>query len=263
MAAFLPVAPANYLQKLLGSAQKFSQEPLPPNAFLLAHEVVADPEGYAKAQECWAGKPGIRILDNSVIELGGAVDLKMVASAQEIVKANVVVLPDVLEDSQGTFELASRELERWAMTISDAELMFVPQGETLNSWIWCLEKFIDFSTKEIGMEPHWIGIPRNTTKRIVASRRELVDIVRTLAPYADIHLLGFSDYLYDDVISAQHPAVSSIDSAVPFRTPELTLSGVVPKRGTWWEDAKLLPQGAIPDWAVENVWQLNDWVAAK
>lgn len=263
MAVFLPVAPANYLQKLLSTSQKFSLPSLPFNAFLLAHEVVADPEGYANAQKLWAGKPGIRILDNSVIELGGAVDLKMVAAAQEIVKANVVVLPDVLEDSQGTFELAAHELERWTMTIQDAELMFVPQGETLQSWIWCLEKFIDFSIKEIGMEPHWIGIPRNTTKRIVSSRRDLIDIVHTLIPNTDIHLLGFSDYLYDDVISAQHVAVSSIDSAVPFRTPELTLSGIVPKRGTWWEDAKNLPQDVIPDWAVENVWQLNEWVAAK
>jgi hypothetical protein len=185
----------------------------------------------------------------------------MVAAAQEIVQANVVVLPDALEDSRGTLDIACQGLAQWSQTITNAELMFVPQGETLHSWIWCLEQFIEYATNECGIEPQWIGIPRNTTGRIVNSRRQLVEIVEMLLPYADIHLLGFSDNLADDMISARHEAVSSIDSAVPFRSGPIQLTKSIPKRGAWWDMAKNQSPDAIPEWAVDNIHTLNDWAS--
>tara|TARA_R100001086_G_scaffold226617_2_gene145339 strand:+ start:441 stop:1226 length:786 start_codon:yes stop_codon:yes gene_type:complete len=242
MASFLPVAPPHILKEL------FSNTRILHNAFYLAHEVVKDPEAYEQF------KPGNdlnrnwtmnrTIMDNSVIELGNSVDFGMVKEATEITGAQVVVLPDVLLDGQGTLEASVEAYPDWAAYFSSrAELMFVPQGENMISWLRCLEQFMAMFT---GNQPAWIGIARNTTRRICNSRRELVDIVSTLYPRVNIHLLGFSDYVWDDMVSAKHPAVASIDSAVPVRLANseqllskefhtfVNLSG----RGNWWETAK-------------------------
>lgn len=207
MAIFLPVAPPRCLQYLRTSTRL--------DAFYLAHEVVKAPIDYLKVG-CDA-LPGHSILDNSVVELGGAVDFDMVSEAAHIVKPNVVVLPDVLEDAKATIEAVkadyARFYDRFHNTINPArgysELMVIPQGKDLLDWVHCAEILIkEFPTA-------WVGIPRNTTGRITATRQQLIAVVRMFNPEVKIHLLGFSEDMVDDFLSAQ--SADSIDSAVPIR----------------------------------------------
>src|SRR5690606_11949998 len=89
------------------------------------------------------------------------------------------------------------------------------------------------------LNPNWVSIPRVTEALWGYHRRELIPYIQAIYPNAALHLLGFSDYLAEDLCAAGHPAVKSIDSAVPFRmVTNNVLSEVVPPRGNWWETAK-------------------------
>ena len=175
------------------------------------------------------------ILDNSVAELGKAVDLEMIADAAKIVVPTCVALPDRYLDTNGTISDSTRALDPWSQEFENGDLMYIPQGRTP-------EDFFKACTSEPLMsDPRikWWGIPRNIVQHH-GTRKNAIELVRALNPTRKIHLFGFSDNLYDDIICARHPFVESIDSAVPLRqrtqfpSPEL-----VGPRGSWWEEGKL------------------------
>ena len=233
MAIFLPVAPPHMLTKLGDDY---------PGHFYLAHEVVKDAQAYRDLHtRVLASNPtGIHtILDNSVIELGGAVDLEMVSEALDATQARVVVLPDVLEQGEATAEAVATHGAHWFNELvkvkTDVQMMAVPQGETLQAWVKCLE---DIMLAHPWIQ--WIGIPRNTPGRIIDSRRHLISIVRAIAPRAKIHLLGFSENMADDLVSALHDGVTSIDSAVPARVEQFRFGMTTePRPANWWDEGTL------------------------
>lgn len=233
MAKFLPVAPPSVLSALTpenGGATA---------SFMLAHEVVEDPDAYDHHVHWQTFHADI--LDNSVIELGGAVDLKMIAEAARICSPSVVVLPDVLEDAAATVDAIHNSAEAFRREMSGQRFMVVPQGETLKDWIQGLEDiaFSPLLNALFDMRHMVIGIPRNTTGRIVQSRQELVKIVNVVMPYNDIHLLGFSENMADDFVTAAFsPKVLSIDSAAPLRMHEMRLSALTEPRGNWWNEVR-------------------------
>lgn len=127
MAQFLPVVPPNYMHKIHSECNKGTI-----GAFLLAHEVVKDPEAYRSVRHLWQNDGSdnevISILDNSAIELGVAVDLDMVKTAADICSPQVVVLPDALEDADNTIRLTKAAYPIWDRVFSEQSLMFVPQS---------------------------------------------------------------------------------------------------------------------------------------
>jgi hypothetical protein len=266
MTAFLPVAPPNYLASYFLETSR-------RNAFFLAHDVAANLPAYEQLRKQYLTTNfdqnlpfNIRIMDNSVIELGEFVNTPMIVSAVDAVGPCVVVLPDVLEKGEQTFNASARALSLWKdLFCGDrgCDLMFVPQGSTFLDWVMCLESFLNYCEDNKLDTPRWIGIPRNATDRICTSRFNLVTIVKKLYPAARIHLLGFSDNMVDDMVStgsAWGYSPDSIDSAVPMRTMDFMLSIRLPKRGIWWEEASKLPLGSVPNWAIENAKRFQSWV---
>lgn len=245
MARFLPVAPHDVTQKLFFDHRHSSS--ISRDIFMLAHDVVQHPKEWANLSKAWIWNTSYSILDNSVIELQAAVDTEMVANALEISRARVVVLPDVLERGAESLKATLDAYDDWVSRFGNywdpgkgqAELMFVPQGETLEDWIRCLE--LGLRSMEYNL-PLWIGIPRNTPGRIVHSRTALIEVVKSLYPTAKIHLLGFSDNMVDDLISARHRGTTTIDSAVPLRMKPFELSGDPGPRGDWWENHEVTDQ---------------------
>lgn len=259
MARFLPVAPAQLLTHL------FQDIRIRNDAFLLAHDVAVRRAEYSALQSKWGQSPfSLTIMDNSVIELGGAVDFDMIAEACDIAKPHVVVLPDVLLDGNATIDATCSVYDKWHKHFwnhhrhsddSGCELMFVPQGDSLANWLHCLETVMEeFSNRA----PKWIGIPRNTTERIVAYRRDLVELVHARYPAVKIHLLGFSDMIWNDVVSARHPGVTSIDSAVPLRlasvNQKIAFHSEIGKRGDWWDTCE------YNELMADNVSNYNQWI---
>lgn len=263
MSDFAPVCPIHIMSGL-AKAGLMGKYHLP-----LAHDVLYHENGYRQLFDVNT-KTGSEldhvILDNSVIELGTAVDIKVIGKAAEIVKATVIVLPDVLLDCGATIYNCRKALEEWPRvldkTLGDGiyTFMVVPQGNTIEEWIHCAEAFADDT--RIG----WWGIPRNFNIKGLGSRKLAVDIIQTLDRTHDndrnVHLLGFSDNVLDDILSAQHPYVTGIDSAVPIRAASLGLkmslafNHKLPSRGNWWT----APDTVYKDLMGDNLETVRYWI---
>src|SRR5260370_27543889 len=158
MTRFAVVAPTNILSHLA------EENKLGSTHLLLAHDVVKWPNEYkgifAHADPAY----DMIIMDNSVIELGGAVDLPMIREACRIVPPSFVVLPDVLLDGQATVAACSEALFSWDLGYK-FPYMYVPQGKTIQEFVAAAEPFA--AQKSIGA---W-GIPRNLVKSLGTRRR--------------------------------------------------------------------------------------------
>ena len=238
MAKFAPVAPAKVVSYLSpGACGDYH--------LLLAHDV-ASKENIQDYRTFFGRHRNMTIImDNSVIETGNAVDLKIVRQACMAVDTTSVVLPDVLLDGKATVESCQKALEEWPATFSDLfghrtdrGFMIVPQGKTLQEFAWCASQFADNPLINF-----W-GIPRNLVG-YHGSREKAIDIAHALNPTRRIHLLGFSDDICDDVICAKDRRVEGIDSAVPLRAGslgiELQFNTDMLPRGDWWNTAVHVP----------------------
>jgi hypothetical protein len=234
MARYCVVAPPQILTELHETGH------IGRNHLLLAHDIVKKDHSKVYEMIFHPDSPlrlphELIVLDNSVVELKTPVDLKMIAEAAKIVVPNCIALPDRYLDTNGTIADSSKALDPWSKEFENGPLMYIPQGRTP-------EDFFKAATAEPLMSDsriQWWGIPRNIVQHH-GTRRNAIDLVRALNPQRKIHLFGFSENLYDDIICARHPAVESIDSAVPLRqrtpfpSPEL-----VGPRGHWWEEGRL------------------------
>lgn len=241
MPKFAPVCPAQI------AAHLAAYNSLGDYHLLLAHDVLNHTDQYEEVFN--ASYPftnrhqrGTIIMDNSIIELGDAVDLAVIKHAVDIVKANVVVLPDVLLDAQATVESIKSALPEWSDVFKGCGLMVVPQGKTVEEFAWCAQRLANIVPSNRG----WWGIPRNFIGQTGFSRQVAIKICTQLRPHWPIHLLGFSDNLVDDVISVTSRLgnIMGIDSAVPIRlgdaaNPRLVeFNQVVEPRGNWWDVAQ-------------------------
>lgn len=256
MARFCIVAPPPILRRLEESGEGIGSAHL-----LLAHDVVKHANEYRELfntskRDRWGATLVHQnrwiILDNSVIELGNAVDIGMIQEAVEIVNPSCVVLPDVLENWAATVESCSVALEDWPLTLKSTPFLMIPQGKTLKEFIKCAEYFAE------NVNIKFWGVPRNLVKNI-GTRRDAIKVCKLLNPARPIHMMGFSNNLADDVLCAGDPnlGVLSIDSAVPLRINEpIQLGREYPGRGDWWDNPTF-----SPDWTIPNLRKIRKWVS--
>lgn len=236
MAKFAPVCPINVLKQMSSLASGDYH-------LLLAHDVADKPKEYRSFRNGFHAMTVI--MDNSVIELGGAVDLKVILKACTDVDCTTVVLPDVLLDGKATVESCKAALETWSPAFHplwgnsrQRGFMYVPQGKTLKEFA--------ASAEALAHHPdiNFWGVPRNLVAN-VGTRRDALEIVYALNSHRRIHLLGFSDDIIDDVIVSKDRRVEGIDSAVPIRAASLgltmSLALDLPPRGDWWDTATHVP----------------------
>lgn len=230
---FAPVAPARIYKSMIANGYR------PEQILLLAHDVAVNQWEFVEIREELPKEYTTIILDNSVVELKKAVDTPMIEEAALASGADIVVLPDVMGKSIESFEATQEVYEDWKWRFRDRKLMALIQGETIVDWLNCAEML------EAYCPTPWIGIPRcaegikNPKTGKVYSRYELVELATAIMPDAKIHLFGFSDYIWEDLIAATHPKVESIDSTVPLRLEtKMILSEDAGPRGDWWETVK-------------------------
>lgn len=233
---------------------------------LLAHDILARPERYAKVFGDYHytryGRNRTVILDNSVAELGVAeADIEKIAFCANTTRASVIVLPDVYKKGPETIESCEKAYHEWLEYLSknliytDWAFMMVPQGRTLEEFATCVEHFADTSDSRKWERIHWWGVPRNLvevtgSREWHGSRRLGLKMCATMAPWRAIHMLGFSDSIIDDWDTVRHAGtfVRGIDSAVPLRAAtvgremSLNLSDLGPRPEGWLEDAPYTPE---------------------
>src|SRR5215469_4735121 len=148
MAYFCIVAPIHILEQLK------NRHAMGRYHLLLAHDVVEKSHAYKMAFDNIHPHPySFVVMDNSVIELGDAVDLSMLQEACNIVRPSCVVLPDVLEQADATIDSCLDAIDSWSKILGP--LMFCPQGIDTHSFTWCAEQLADDPRIK-----YW-GCPRN------------------------------------------------------------------------------------------------------
>lgn len=247
-AKFAPVVPTQV------AAYYHDQGMLGDYHLLLAHDVVAHPTEYHRL---YSDVSRFVIMDNSVIELGHPVDLEFMRTAIGVTHANVFALPDELLDKDATIASTMKALDEWGSLITmETSAMAVPQGSNWAEWLECLEAFAKVD------DIAWIGIPRNVQNKLNVSRVDAVEAVQQIAPDVQIHLLGFSKDMQDDIEAAKLEGVAGIDSAVPSRmgmrdgVPINADSYVHASRGDWWENPNM--EGV--DLGMSNVTTFRSWI---
>ena len=156
---------------------------------------------------------GYKILDNSLIELNGALSMKDVLDAAELIGADEVVLPDVFMDGEATIESTTKALEEYSEELKQYKTMAVVHGKTVDEW---LRTFLYFSERE---DIDVLGIPkvmhRQFTENWKPGRPSLLGKVINLTD-KEIHLLGlwndFNElYYYGDDLEK----IRSMDTSLP------------------------------------------------
>lgn len=207
---------------------------------LLAHDVLADPDGYKEIYRPFMdGTPMDIIMDNSLIELGYPMEMLDVLQAARVVGAKKIVLPDELGELNKTLEAVWHSIEVWNKLPLEATKGVKPigvvQGKNLSECLTCIREYA-----KLGIE---ISIPR-VLQKYLGSRTEITMLAHLHYGFQDIHLLGFSDNLIDDVATTRLPGVKGIDSAVPIRAgyryviidmDNETFDEQVGPRGDYWE----------------------------
>lgn len=178
---------------------------------LIASEVVKDLDAWSNF---WSLRTSITkdwdqfiIMDNGLIELGHPCDPETLKLAAQAVHADCIVLPDVLGDYDKTLKAVKSsypELSRLGYP-----MLGVVQGRSFEQ----IDKLMEFY---VHIDAEFVSIPRVMVS-IFGSRLSLVKRVHSYG--LPIHLLGFSNNLYDDMLAANMPGVMGIDSAMPLWYP--------------------------------------------
>lgn len=201
MSYYSPVAP---IEVLLQMKEKGF---LDPHLLLLAHDVVKKPDQYQKLLK---GFEGTTILDNSLIELGKPIEPELLIQAAYYVKPSFAVLPDILNDSKATIDLALSAINSWAAKLpTETGFMVAAQGRTFDEAAKCFTTIAQKATRHI-----IAGIPRIIANQL-GTRAPLIQMLDR--QNFDMHLLGMSDFFEDDVTCARMLGVMGIDSASPLR----------------------------------------------
>lgn len=130
---------------------------------------------------------GYKILDNSLIELGGAVNLQRVLDAAAHIDADEIILPDVFQDGPATIDAVQTSIEELLAIYPEGDfpykLMAVAQGSNEKEWYECYKFLLRNPYVDV------IGVPKVLAKMHPKGRpyfvNELCDLQRK--PH---HLLG-------------------------------------------------------------------------
>lgn len=250
MAQFAPVVPLQLAQALQSGNP--NKDNLGGYHLLLAHDILDKPrqyqEIYGRARKTFDGS--FFILDNSIIELGKAMEIKEMLAAAAILPPDCIVIPDVMGDGAGTRKNAVKFARQYAQaayaqgTSDVPSLMGVLQGSNVQDIMETLGVFYALPFVE------YIGIPRVITKMLGSRMPTLLAMQRSPAistpaysGFKGYHLLGFSDDIMDDIACCHVPWINGIDSAVLARAAVKGLlldlnnpewSNSVGPRGDFW-----------------------------
>lgn len=155
-----------------------------------------------------------KILDNSACELKKSINSEDLLRAYELVKPNVLVLPDTLSDSARTISASFKFLDSFYGRI-DVDFMGVVQGNTRKDWLNCFSLMNkDERISYLGVsstKPFFSGskFPRVKTIEYLVKRGLLSDNKK-------IHLLGLGDSGHMELnLLKKYSFIEGCDSSAP------------------------------------------------
>ena len=171
-------------------------QPLADYDFILAHLVLKDKE-YA---EFYQQSERFKILDNSVNELGRPCTIRELEEAAGVVKPDLIVPPDAIQDYEGTLLGLQKALEIFDFD----KLLPVAQGSDAAEFLGYARKLIEeFGFGRIAVPYISVSQRSDDLETLALNRVALVESLIEMG-FDDIHLLGmtsldeFSNYFpYD------------------------------------------------------------------
>jgi hypothetical protein len=153
---------------------------------------------------------GYKILDNSLIELGDAVDVSRVCDAAERIEAHEIILPDAFQDRDKTLARVDKALndiiKRYGYK-RPFKLMAVAQGKDMAEWVDCYENLLAIEEVDV------IGVPKVLAKTAPGGRPQIVNEVCQLKDKPH-HLLGLW-YSVSEIVEYEHPEdIRSLDTVL-------------------------------------------------
>jgi len=179
----------------------------------LAHLVLKD-NMYRRYYRKLSDNGGYVVLDNSIIELGNAMDFDQVLSAAGMVRADEVILPDVLFDSYKTIDLVTEALKN--KNAKPYKKMAVVQGKDYNEICFCIKQYLEIDEIDVlGIPKAWAKLVDENSRHILLNKLFHNGILNyiTQVKGKEIHLLGANDY--SDFNNSYHGLIRSIDSVYP------------------------------------------------
>ncbi len=176
---------------------------------LLTHLVEKYPEYVSLALE----HPNTyKILDNSLIELGGALSMDRLIAAADCIKADEIILPDVFKNGPATATEARKSIE-WLKDkglLGKYKLMAVCHGNNFNEWEQCFNNLKNMPEIDV------IGVPKVTSTWLPERSREcLYKYFKDTEK--QIHFLG-SWYTLKEITNIEEEVfhkVRSVDTCLP------------------------------------------------
>jgi hypothetical protein len=193
------------------------------------------------------------IVDNGVIELGHALSAADLYKAAMTVDAQLVVMPDTIDDGPATVHQTAKALAEYRRLDHATDAMGVVQGKTFEECMECAHSLV-----ELGVD--WLSPPRGLTKNLGTR----VPLVRALAAEFGLpmHVLGFSDNIEDDLMAAvAHRSVQGIDAATPCWSTELL--PVRPPQDSRWLGRRPVDfwDAPLSAYAEENIKTVHRWLS--
>lgn len=148
------------------------------------------------------------IMDNSLIELGGAVDVEQVVEAACQCNADEIILPDVFQDGPATIEKVTEAL-KWLNEhkVMRFRYMAVCQGKDIDEFVEC------FRALENIPQIHCIGIPK-VCETLTTSGRPFFEWLWVNSP-KQVHLLGCWTSLRELKMYTFPQRIRSVDTCIP------------------------------------------------
>lgn len=181
---------------------------------LVLEHLVAENRQYANFYAERKQRGDFVILDNSIIEKGAASSLIAIDRAAQLIQPDEIVLGERWHDAKGTLTeiengIRFAEAHGW-----QCSLLAVPQGETLDEWLWCFERILQIDRVET------IGVPRLLENFHPQGRYGVLRVLEER--YKDklngkaLHLLGLGGNPLEVAYAAhlQLP-IRGVDSSVP------------------------------------------------
>lgn len=181
----------------------------------LAHLIGKDEE-YTNFFKERASEGKYVILDNGVVETGKPVSIEELVAKAKMIGASELIIPDHFMNGEATMESAIENVPYVRKHAPTLKIMVVPQGETIEEWLY-------FAKEIIQMDIDTIGIPKVLTKLGGRDARleVLADLGHSLRGLA-IHLLGCWEnplelkLIAKAVSTGQILPVRSCDSAIAY-----------------------------------------------
>jgi hypothetical protein len=153
-----------------------------------------------------------KILDNSAYELKRSIPVSRLYDIAEEIKADVIVVPDVLGNADETLKMTEEFYKEFTKRpgLKNVKTMIVPQGVTYSEYLMCYYKMREFPYDMIGIS-FYIPGPLFESEDL---RLKKVQSVVNVELNRRIHLLGLyrSSFLYE---YKKYLSIESIDTSMP------------------------------------------------